>query len=204
MNTKTKTICLLSLFPLALGFWVYSQTVTAQGNVPITVFAVCDVHQAFRDYAKPTDLKNAIVADGKRVKTLIEEANLQLKRMNEELLVSGFLPGSPEYERDLKKLIKKRIETKNFMELSQGDLQRREMQMTDRCYQDVYNAVKKIAQQRNILLVLSREDISSPSQRPEELIRNIYYRRHVIFSAPGIDITREVINRLNTDYKLRR
>ena len=204
MNTKTKTICLLSLFPLALGFWVYSQTVTAQGNAPIAAFAVCDVHQAFREYAKPTDLKNAIVADGKRIKALIDEANLQLQDMDSELRTSGLLSGSPEYERDLKKLIKKRIETKNFMEFSQAELQRREMQINDRCYQDVYKAVKKIALKKNILLVLSREDISSPSQRPDELLRNIYYRRHVIFSAPEIDITHEVIAQLKTDYKLGR
>jgi len=42
-----------------------------------------------------------------------------------------------------------------------------------------------------------------PSQRLEDLMPKIYYRRHVIFADPEIDITSELIEQLNTDYKLR-
>ncbi len=203
MNTRTKTISLLALLSLPLGFWLYCQTVTAQANAPLTPVAVCDVHQAFGEYQKTIDLRDKLRADSDRVKLQVKDANLQLQDMRSDLQASGLLPGSTDYERRLREVVKKTIETKNFVELSQAQLQRRDLQITEVCYQDVYNAVKKVALKKNILLVLSREELALPSQRLEDLMPKIYYRRHVIFADPEIDITSELIEQLNTDYKLR-
>ena len=203
MNTRTKMISLLALLSLPLGFWLYCQTVTAQANALLTPVAVCDVHQAFGEYQKTIDLRDKLRADSDRVKLQVKDANLQLQDMRSDLQASGLLPGSTDYERRLREVVKKTIETKNFVELSQAQLQRRDLQITEICYQDVYKAVKKVAVKKNLLLVLSREDVSLPSQRLEDLMPKIYYRRHVIFADPEIDITSELIEQLNTDYKLR-
>ena len=127
MNTRTKMISLLALLSLPLGFWLYCQTVTAQANAPFTPLAVCDVHQAFGEYQKTIDLRDKLRADSDRVKLQIKEANLQLQDMRSDLQASGLLPGSTDYERRLREVVKKTIETKNFVELSKAQLQRRDL-----------------------------------------------------------------------------
>ena len=203
MSTRVKMICLFAFLATGLGFWIYCQTVSAQANAPLAPFAVCDVHKAFQQYKKTIELHTALRADQDRIQEEVNTAKQQLKTMGEELAASGLLPGSPDFERRRTELLKKDIESKNSRELSVNELRRRDFLIRDAGYRDVYKAVKKVAVKRNLLLVLSREELNLPSQRPEELIPNIYYRRHVIFADDAIDITAEVIEQLNTDYELR-
>ncbi len=203
MNTRTKLISLLVLLTTGLGFWIYCQTGTAQANAPLGPLAVCDIHKAFQQYKKTIELRAALGADGNTIQAEANAANQQLKEMQEALAASGLLPGSPDFERRRAEVIKKAIETKNFRELSQGELRRREIQITDTCYQDIYKAVQKVAVRKNLALVLTKEDLTLPSQSFEDLMARIYYRRHVIFADDAIDITAEVVEQLNTDYELR-
>lgn len=203
MNTRVKMVGLLALLTTTLGFWIYSQNVRAQANAPLGPLGVCDIHKAFRDYNKTIELTSALTADGARIQGEITALKQLLKNMSEDLKVSGLLPGSPDFERRRTELLKKNIEAKNFADFSQNELRMREFRIRDGGYQDIYKAVKKVAAKRNLLLVFSREELNLPSQRIEDLIPNIFYRRHVIFADDSIDITAEVIEQLNTDYELR-
>ena len=203
MNTRTKVICLFALLATGLGFWIYCQTGTAQANAPRGPLAVCDVHKAFQQYKKTIELRAAFGADRDTIQAEVTAANRQLNEMKEALAASGLLPGSPDFERRRTELLKKSIETKNFVDLSQNELRRRDFQIHGTCYQDVYKAVQKVALRKNLALVLAKEDLTLPSQSFEDLMAKIYYRRHVIFADDAIDITAEVVEQLNTDYELR-
>ena len=203
MNARVKLICLLVLLATGLGFWVYCQTGTAQANVPLAPLAVCDVHRTFRQYKKTIELRAALGADRDTIQAEANTANRQLKEMQEALAASGLLPGSPDFERRRAEVLKKIIETKNFADLSQNELRRRDIQITDTGYQEVYKAVQKVALRKNLTLVLAKENLTLPGQSFEDLMAKIYYRRHVIFADDAIDITAEVIEQLNTDYELR-
>ena len=203
MNTRTKLISLFVFLATGLGFWIYCQTGTAQANAPRGPLAVCDVHKAFQQYKKTIELRTALGAKRDTIQAEANVANRQIKEMQEALAASGLLPGSPDFERRRTEVLKKVIETKNFAELSQSELQRRDFQISSAGYKDVYKAVQKVAVRKNLALVLAKEDLTLPSQSFEDLMAKIYYRRHVIFADDAIDITAEVIEQLNTDYELR-
>ncbi len=204
MKTGVKLACLLAFLAAGLGFWTYTRSVTAQNVALGTPIAVCDVHKVYQAYKKVVDLKAKLTAERDRIQAEVNDANRQLKNMQDELAASGFLPGSPEFEKKRKEVVQKGIQTKIFADYSQNELRRQDMRIIDSCYQDIYRAVKKVAAKKGILLVLAREDLSRPSRNFEELIPNVYYRRHVLFAEPSIDVTDEVSDQLNTDYQLAR
>ena len=78
------------------------------------------------------------------------------------------------------------------------------MRITQLGYDDVYAAVAELAQKRQLTLVLYKEQFSLASVRPEELIAKLYYRRPVLYADQALDVTSEVIELLNTKYKLGR
>ena len=204
MKTGVKLACLLAFLAAGLGFWSYARSVTAQDISPGTRIAVCNIHKAYSAYKKVVDLKAKLSAERDRIQADVNDANRQLKNMQDELAASGFLPGSPEFEQKRREILTKSIEVKNSSEVSQNELRRQDMRITDSCYQDVYKAVEKVATPKGILLVLVREDLSQPSRNYEDLIPKVYYRRHVIFADASIDVTEEVIEQLNADYQLAR
>ena len=202
MNTRTKLISLCVLLTTGFGFWVYCQTGTAQANASLGSLAVCDVHKAFEQYKKTSELRAAFISDQATLRAEAGAKERELKEMSEALNASGLRPGSPDFERRRADIIKKVLENKNFVDITQAELKRRNIQISDRGYQAVYEAVRKVALKKGLTLVLYKEDLTQPSQSGEELMATISFRRHVIFSDDAIDITAEVVEQLNTDYEL--
>ena len=202
MNAKAKMICLSAILVTGLAFLVYSQSVTAQAGASSGPVGVCDIHKAFAEYDKIINARTKLSADQSAIQQQINTANQDLKNMTEELKLSGLLPDSPEFEKKRAALLKKSVETKNFAEISQSELGRRDFLLREMGYQDIYKAVGKVAAKRNLSLVLSKEDLNMPSKKFEDLMSNIFYRRHVIYADNSIDITAEVTEQLNTDYGL--
>ena len=204
MKTGLKLTCFLAFLAVGLAVWTYARSVTAQNIPPGTPIAVCSIHKAYQAYRKIGDLRTKLAAERDRIQADVNEANRQVKNMQDELAASGFLPGSPEFEQKRREILTKSIEVKNSAELSQSELRRQDMRIIDTCYQDIYKAVEKVAAKKGILLVLVREDLSQPSRNFEDLIPKVYYRRHVLFADASIDVTGEVIDQLNADYQLAR
>lgn len=202
MNTRTKLISLFVLLTTGLGFWAYCQTGTAQANASLGSLAVCNVHKAFEQYKKTVELRAVLMADRATLQAEAEAANRKLKEMQEALASSGLRPGSSDFERRRAEIVKKVLKNKNFVDITQGELRRRSLRISDKGYQAVYQAVKKVALKKGLILVLYKEDVTKPSQTGEELMARVSFRRHVIFSDEAIDITAEVVEQLNTDYEL--
>ncbi len=202
MNTRTKLISLFVLLTTASGFWVYCQTGTAQANASLGSVAVCNVHKAFEQYKKTVELRAVLMSDRATLQAEAKAAGRKLKEMNDALTASGLRPGSPDFERRRTKIVKEALKNKNFTDITQRELNRRNLQISDRGYQAVYEAVRKVALKKGLTLVLYKEDLTQLSQSGEELMTRVSFRRHVIFSDDAIDITAEVVEQLNTDYEL--
>jgi len=205
MNLKVTIICLACLAVVGFGLWITINRVTAQaGTSPTVAIAVCDPHKAFMGYQKTMTLRKDLSDEGARIKKQIDDSEKERQAKATELTGGNFTAGSPEYETRRLDLLKKTIEADTFAKVSDNELRRKDMMITEDGYQDVYKAIEKVAKKKNLLLVLSRDDFPLESQRVEELLSKIYYRKPVLYAIDAIDITDEVTQQLNTDYRLGR
>ena len=205
MINRTRIAFITLLVAAACGLWFYaSRPATAQtfSSPMIVSLGVCDTHQAFLAYLKVKELRQELQAQSEQLKQELESKQQQIRQKTEELTASSFTPGSQEYERMLNALLKLRIEGETLAKISESELRRQDMRITQLGYEDVYAAVTEVAKKKQLSVVLSQEQFSLNSARPEELYGKLYYRRPVLYSDQSLDITAQVVDLLNTKYKL--
>lgn len=205
MSKRIATICLLTLAVTAIGVWIYSDQAawgqsrsSALGTLKI---GVCDPHQVFAQYRR----KQALQGDLDKRKDDVSremkaiQSNIQAKR--DQLQTGTFTPGTPEYQRKTKELLDLTVEHETKAKWYEAELRRQDAEITQLCYEDIYEAVTRIAEKKGLTLVLSNEDFDLQSQTVQELISKLYYRRSVLYADPSVDVTGEVTDLLNAEYK---
>jgi Skp family chaperone for outer membrane proteins len=86
----------------------------------------------------------------------------------------------------------------------QDELAKRETyRCTKEVYLDVLDAVEKVAKERGFQLVLFKESPDQATRNYDELLEQVS-RRKVLYSDPSLDITNEVLKRLNRDYAIKK
>jgi Skp family chaperone for outer membrane proteins len=86
----------------------------------------------------------------------------------------------------------------------QDELAKREtFRYTKEVYQDVLDAVDKVAKERGYQLVLFKESANLTSRTYDELLEQIA-RRKVLYSDSSLEITDDVLKRLNRDYAVKK
>ncbi|MCK4850748.1 MAG: OmpH family outer membrane protein [Phycisphaerae bacterium] len=181
MNARVKMICLVGLVFAVFGLWIYSQNVWAQaGTSPVSI-AFCNPTKAIRGYQKFMVMNDRLIAEKNRIQKQVIETQKALRAGADELAASGLLPDSQEYKRMRKELLKKTIQNEAFAKFSETDLRLQEQQMKEVCFRDLVSAVGKTAKQKGLVLVVGQ----------------------ALYADEALDITAEVTEQLNLDYKLR-
>ena len=205
MSKRTATICLLALAVTVIGFWIYSDQ-TAWGQSRSSAFGsvkigVCDPHEVFKQYLRKTALQADL--DGRKGEVQREmkaiQDNIQAKRS--ELQTGTLIPGSRDYLSKTKVLLDLTVEHETKAKWYESDLRRQDAEITRMCYEDIYKAINRMAKKKGLNLVLTHEDFELQSQTVQELISKLYYRRPVLYADPGIDMTEEVVDLINAEYK---
>ena len=180
MSSTTKKICLVSLVFVGLGFWFYSQNVTAQMRGSGASIAVCNPNRVIQAYKKAITMRADLIDEKNRMQQKAQAAQKELQDKSEELTASGFTPESQEYMQMRKELLRKSIENETFMKVSENELRLMDSQIKDVCLRDMLEAVRKIAERKGLMMVFQQ----------------------VLYADDSLDITSDVIEQLNTDYEL--
>ena len=208
MTSRTKIVGIILSVVVVFGLWFYSsRPATAQNfsSPMITSVGLCDPHQAFQEYLKVKELRDGLRAQSDRLRQDLEAKQQQIRQKTEELTASQFVPGSEEFERMRDVLVKLNIEAESFGKISEAELRYQDMRITQIGYNDIYAAIAEVAKKKQYTVVLSQEQFSLAAGRPpDDLVSKLYYRRPVLYADQSLDITAEVVELLNTKYKLGR
>ena len=205
MISKTKIVCLLVALVVVFGFWVYSgRRADAQSFAsPLVVsVGVCDPHEVFHRYDKTRELAAALQTRSQQLQEQLKAKKNELKTRSEELAASGFAPGSQEFEKMQDDLLELNFENKKLADFSRAQVQREDLRITQVGYEEVYAAVQELAKKKQLTLVFSQEQFSLASRSLDELRGKLYFRRQVLYADKTLDITSEVVELLNTRYRL--
>ena len=208
MSSRTKITCLLVASAVVVSLWMYSGR-RADAQQPfasslIVSAGICDPHEAFQRYDKTRELAAALQTKSQQLQDQLTAKEEEIKKKAEELATSGFTPGKPEFEKMQEALLKLSVENKNFADFAKAQLQREDLRITQLGYEQVYAAVQEVAKKKQLTLVLSQEQFPLASRSLDELRGKLYYRRPVLYADKALDITNEVVELLNTRYKLGR
>jgi Skp family chaperone for outer membrane proteins len=152
----------------------------------------------FKGYQKVAKMSEAFKGDvmaRKRELTRIME-----RAQREADTMAGLTPGTAAHGDCQARIAKLKAEHEELRKKSEAEFTRQEAEMLLTLYKEIQWAIGVIAQQRGLTLVFRHEDepidpkISAESD-PTKAMSAI--ERWVVFASPKLDITREVVTKLN-------
>ena len=187
-----------------IAVWLVAAMATAgQQDMAGTIrVAVVNVPAASEQYLRTADLEAHFDSLRRQYNEQREALQSRLERMARSLQ-EELKPGTDEYRERTKQLTLLEAELKWFVE-TEGQKVERGLAMSLRnIFDDIQSAIREIAQEQRIDVVLAYD--KAPEETPESAtqVRQYILLQKVLFWSPRVDLTDDVIARLNAKYKAR-
>jgi Skp family chaperone for outer membrane proteins len=160
--------------------------------------AVCDVVKVFREYNRAKAMQSELEGQRKSMETQDLRRKKALKSMDTAL--KGINPGTPKYQEEENKLRRAMIEHEVWLKMAQTQILRKHALLMRDMYDSMRKTVAAIAKARGVTLVLQMDGASLTGRNSQEMMGQISSRK-VIYAGSQIDITDELIQKLNASYK---
>jgi Skp family chaperone for outer membrane proteins len=157
----------------------------------VRVFAECDQIKDLNELIRRKS--ESVAAEAAQRKKVIDDKREQL---------TAFQSGTPDYDARRKELMRLNIEANVWLKTSEDEVETQKFEWTRVIYEKAVKGATDLAQQRGIEAVIQRVEF-----KPDEIesnvqaLRRMIQERTVIYNAPELDITDDVIRRLNAEYK---
>ncbi len=161
-----------------------------------------DAVRVLNDMQETRDLKQklendraALIGEGQK-----KEENIKNLRQQRDMLRTDH----PQYAEKQKQVMEAELEFRVWNEFMQADYQRRQKLQIVTLFHKVEGAIKEVAEQKQLDLVLSKQSAELPENLDKvsfEQVKEWMYQRSLLFAAERLDITNEVIASLDARYK---
>jgi Skp family chaperone for outer membrane proteins len=162
-----------------------------------TRVAVVDVVKIFANYQRAKDLEIKLTERRKTIKLEDEGRAKKIESMEQELR-DGLNPASAEYEKRLGELTKASVERESWLKFEDAREMQERFRLTDDMYKEVCKVTGVVARQLNFQLVINSDDTNADPK--QDIFRKID-RKKVVYAESSIDITDQVLSKLNELYK---
>ncbi len=193
-NVRTYRRSGLSAFALViLVVALPGQTANAQSNI-----AVIDVASVFESYEMTRDLEAMFNARRQELATEADQRRTSIEQMRRGL--AAFDPASSDYVSREQELIRAEVDFQVWSTHSEQRLKTNHKLWLLAIYRNTQGVIEKLANERNYDLVLTYDRLTDDAPDSVTLRQQILLQK-VIYHHSRIDITTEVLNRLNNEYK---
>lgn len=182
---------------LAAAIMVPFAAGSAQGS---TKAAVVNIPLVSEKYAKTAALeaqfegvRKKINQDRDALKDKIERA----KRSAQEELK----PGTEDFRQRLKEIALMEAELQWFTETEGQKVERGLSESLKSIFSDIQTAIREVAQEKGLDMVLAADQLPPETPDSPAQVRQHILLQKVLFWSPSVDITQDVITRLNANYK---
>lgn len=184
----------VTLMGLAALCAVFGQTGTQTTRV-----AVINVPKVSEQYARTADLE----ADFDERRRVFQERRTAARDKidrHRRSLREDFKPGTPEFEQRRKELWLLEANAKYYEESESENLEKGLAQALHTIYTDIQRTVEVVAKDRGIDVVLACDEFGKDPAVSANAVRQQIMLQKVIYWNPQVDITAEVVTRLNIAY----
>ncbi len=165
---------------------------------PPTRAATVDVVKIFNDFQQTKDLNDELSKRGDSLKKEIADKRKILENKKTEL--EAFKMDSPDYNKRFQELMKQDIEFTTWGQYMQAQVEAEHRVWLKRTYQQIIDAAKQIATERGIDIVMYTDAPAIEGDTLDAMRDNIR-RRKILWANAQLDVTEQVLQRLNRDYE---
>lgn len=200
MNHKRLVLSLVVVslvLTLGLAQWASAQGRGGKGR-PVAV-AVVDVVKVSEALAERRQIEADLQTKADRLKE--EDQNRQKKLEQLQKDVEFLAPGTPARDQKTEELERMALELQAWRSFQTNKINRERTLQIENVYRRMLDAVGRVAKENNYDLVLFKETaINFANARPEQVSAVIQVRK-VLWSADDLDLTDEIIQRMNNEFK---
>jgi Skp family chaperone for outer membrane proteins len=194
---KTKTIILGSLAGLIIFCSAYEFTLAAPKDRPETSkIGVVNIQKVLLNSQKNKTLEEN--ADAERRVILNELEKLSREIDAEKAGLNTLKAGTSDYMAQLKTIMEKQANLQVQQKFQEQQLSLKYLQRLEELYRDLLQITARIAQEKGLVLVLTKDEIDFPAGTIDNLMMAIRTNK-LLYSDPGLDISDEVIARLDAE-----
>lgn len=199
---KLTSITALALAALVLaGLWL---TPSGAQNVvpavlPATKVAVCDFGRVYNNYQKTKVLQERLDKSLLAVKAEDKRRSEEIAQIKTALESNNLKEGTKDYEDLFNDFVNKSTAHRSWLEGEKARSQRWHLKMTTEMFIEIKDAIKAVAQDRGVDIVLQTHQLSFKSNDVNELFQKVALHK-VLYNNPQVDITDLVLLRINAEF----
>lgn len=191
------TVGILAVLLVATWMFQPGQAQTsADADLKIAVVNVADVLMQSQE---KIDREKENLEKRKKIQTELQQLSSEAKNIEEELK-NVLEPGTPEYSRKMEEWFEKQARAQTLDKMQSEILAMESQVWAEGFYDKMLDEVKRIAQLEGYTLVINKDEIDSQSRNFSDLL-NMMVNRKVLYNAPTIDITAQVLENLDKAYQ---
>jgi Skp family chaperone for outer membrane proteins len=154
--------------------------------------------EIFNNYARAEDLTAQLNERRQEIQAESEKRSQAIEGL--QLEMEGLREGSEEYEQRFGEIQRMLVEREAWARYQEGMLMREHHRLTKEMYEQILDTIEKVSRERGFDVVLFHPRVEITSTNTQELLEQIQ-GRPVLYAAQGVDLTSEVLTRLNNAYQ---
>jgi outer membrane protein len=182
---------------LILATLVLPAVAAAQSKI-----GVVNTARIFNEMQETKDLQAKLQQDRDRLADEERQKRGHLQALRESR--DQLKPESPQFQERNQELLKASVEFEVWGRMMQANVQRQQKQQISRLFDKIEDAVQEVARSKGLDLVIAQQAVELPPDLEQinvEQLKAIINQRNVLYAADGLDISNEVITRLDAKYK---
>jgi Skp family chaperone for outer membrane proteins len=167
-----------------------------------TAVAVVDVQEVFNALDEKATVEADITQQTEQLQKQEQDRQTELKALQADL---GILAaGTPAYDETQTKLENKALEFQVWKQFNQRKLEREKVVRLEALYRKVVDALSGVAKQNNYDIVLFKDNTGDLKGENQQQLAAMIQVRKVLYSAPELDITDQITQKLNNEWNNRK
>lgn len=195
MSKKTFfACCITAVVVMAL---VFNDNVAESKSEPAgsVSIGVVSVKRIYDESKKNTQFRDDMTSEQEQVLAQLEKARAEIEV--ERAGLKTLKPGSTEHMGQVKVLLEKQAKLTAEQEFQKQQLAVKERQWIEQMHNDIVRITREVAEKRDLDIILESSEIDL-TEVPDDMLVMSILMRTVMYSAGGIDITDEVMARLDS------
>jgi len=158
-----------------------------------TAVALLDINHIFKSHSRFQAMKESMKSDVAQAEAQVKKEKETIRSLAERL--KDFKPGTPDYNQLEQEIVSRRADLEVLVQRHRREFLQNEAKIYHNVYKEILQEVEYFATNHNIGIVLRFSGEPVDTDNPEAVLRDI--NKSVIWFSGGLDITQEVLNRLN-------
>lgn len=198
---QTKRITIVALAALFALITLVGARATSALRAQPTAVAVADLQEIFASLKEKTALEADLRSRGEKLQQEEQQRRKDIGQMRQDLEVLA--PGTSAYQQKEEELSKAVLNLQVWSQFEQQKLNRERGLQIENLYRQSLDSISRVAQDNGYDLVLFKEGGPDFQYENAQQLSTLIQVRKVLYASDAVDITSQVIQRMNNEYDAR-